>query len=106
MHEGSPENIQLATLGRELLEKFIADEISGKAGTGHFLEGGEDQKKQDKDFHLDDLEVEDFIMIGKVLGGAVTRKDYEDYKKRKKSQQILMSMIDNKMFPRLIKSNK
>jgi hypothetical protein len=102
MHEAPQENIEMAKLGRELLEEYMADELSGKEKTGHFLKGGDDSKRElDKDFILDELEPEDFIIVNKVLVGIVP-EEYWSYAKRRekegnKSQQTLLAMLNNKV---------
>ena len=102
MHEALQENIEMVKLGRELLEGFIADELSGKEQTGHFVkEGAGGKREPDENFILDELEPEDFIIVNKILVGIIP-DDYWSYaekckKSGNKSRQALLAMLNNKI---------
>ena len=102
MYEVPQENIEMTKLGRELLEQYIADELSGKEVTGHFLKGEDENKREvDENFNLDELSSEDFIIANKVLVGIIPDEYWAYAKKLKKegnrSQQILLPMLNNKV---------
>jgi len=94
--------MEMVSLGRELLERYIANELTGKIVTGHFTKEAGQERRLDEDFNLDELTPEDFIMACKVLTRVVTTDDYQAYKmehgrEANKSQQILLTMINNKV---------